>query len=217
MEHGGEAQSPEEGVASWAALFDRAARISPEGSVALYSLGNPDLLRAATAEAVDLLRGWGVLGADARVLDLGCGIGRFAEALAPHVAEVVGVDASAEMISLAKERLGSFPNARFMQVSGQNLAEFEAERFDLVLAVDVFPYLVQAGLALAETHIREAARLLRTGGSLAIFNFSYRGDLERDRADLARFAAVAGFIIERNADALLSQWDAAVFHLRNRR
>jgi ubiquinone/menaquinone biosynthesis C-methylase UbiE len=158
-----------------------------------------------------------VLGADARVLDLGCGIGRFAEALAPHVAEVVGVDASAEMISLAKERLGSFPNARFMQVSGQNLAEFEAERFDLVLAVDVFPYLVQAGLALAETHIREAARLLRTGGSLAIFNFSYRGDLERDRADLARFAAVAGFIIERNADALLSQWDAAVFHLRNRR
>src|SRR5690348_13833180 len=33
-------------VEQWAAIFNRAASISPEASVALYSLGNPDLLRA---------------------------------------------------------------------------------------------------------------------------------------------------------------------------
>ncbi|HVG49071.1 MAG TPA: hypothetical protein VM899_13175, partial [Rubellimicrobium sp.] len=52
VEHSGAAGDPEQGVAAWAQAFDRLARAAPEGGVALYALGNPDLLRAATVEVV---------------------------------------------------------------------------------------------------------------------------------------------------------------------
>jgi ArsR family transcriptional regulator len=42
--------------------------------------------------------------------DLGCGTGRLAEILAPHVARVVGVDASPEMLGAARERLATHSN-----------------------------------------------------------------------------------------------------------
>jgi SAM-dependent methyltransferase len=213
MEHAGEAASADEGVAYWAAAFDRAARVSPEGSVALYSLGNPELLRAATAEIVDRLRDWGLLGPDRICLDLGCGIGRLAEALAPEVREVIGIEVSAEMMAVAESRLGHLANVRLIRGSGLDLAPLDAGSVDLLVAADVFPYLVQSGLRLAETHVREAARVLRPGGSLVILNFSYRGDLERDRADVAVFASAAGFELARDGEALLSLWDGAVFQL----
>jgi SAM-dependent methyltransferase len=213
LEHTGEAASADEGVAYWAAAFDRAARVSPEASVALYSLGNPELLRGATAEIVDRLRDWGLLGRDRSCLDLGCGIGRLAEALAPEVREVVAIDVSAEMIAVAESRLGHLANVRLMRGSGRDLAPVDAGSVDLVIAADVFPYLVQSELLLAETHVRGAARVLRPGGSLVILNFSYRGELERDRADVARFASAAGFEVARNGEAPLSVWDGAVFQL----
>ena len=65
------------------AMFDWLVAQSPEASVALYSLGRPDLLDQATAEIVRVLRHWGLLGRERRVLDLGCGIGRIAAALSP--------------------------------------------------------------------------------------------------------------------------------------
>ncbi len=43
------------GVAGIAAFFDHAVAHSPEAGVALYSLGDPAILKAATAEIVDWL------------------------------------------------------------------------------------------------------------------------------------------------------------------
>src|SRR3954454_2095741 len=71
VEHTGEATNPGEGVAHWAAVFDRAARASPEAGVALYALGNPELLRDATGEVVARMRDWGLLGRDKVALDIG--------------------------------------------------------------------------------------------------------------------------------------------------
>ena len=58
-------------------LFDRLVATNAEASVALYSLGEPGLLDAATLEVVELLERLGVLGPERQVLDIGCGIGRF--------------------------------------------------------------------------------------------------------------------------------------------
>ncbi len=55
VEHGGTASGVCEGLGHWAAAFDRMARASPEGAVALYALGNADLLRQATDEVVRYL------------------------------------------------------------------------------------------------------------------------------------------------------------------
>ncbi len=200
-------------VGRCAAAFDRAAAVSPEASVALYALGDPTLLRAATDEVVDTLRAWGLLGPDRAVLDLGCGIGRFLRALAPSVARAVGIDVSDAMVGAARERCAGLPNVEIRRAPGRDLAPFANESFDLVFAADTFPYLVQGGMDLAETHVREAARVLRPCGHLLILNFSYRGDPAADRADVARLAADACFTVLRDGTRDCRLWDAATFLL----
>ena len=207
------AASAEAGIAASRAMFDRLVRISPEASVAAYSLGDPVLLEAATREVVDWLRGLGLLDGRPEVLDLGCGIGRLAAALAPRAAGVLGLDVSPGMIDAARARCPAVPGLRFAVCSGRDLAGQGDASCDLVLAVDVFPYLVQADLALAELHVAEAARVLRPGGSLAILNFSYRGE-EADRSDLARVAVQTGFSVLRDGVRDLSLWDGLAFWLR---
>jgi hypothetical protein len=48
---------------------------------------------------------------------------------------------------------------------------------------------------------------------LLIFNFSYRGDADLDRADVARLARRFGFDIVRNGTRELTLGDALVFDL----
>lgn len=216
VKHDVAATTPDEQLQHVAAAFDRAAQASPEGSVALYALGDPDLLKRATAEVVGRLRDWSLLGRDRRVLDLGCGIGRFGEALAGEVASVIGIDISGEMIAAARRRCASLGNVSFLQSSGRDLAPFADGSFDLVLAVDSFPYVVQAGMSLVETHFAEAARVLTPGGALLILNFSYRGDPEQDRADIRRLSQAFGFVARLEGVPAFALWDGLAFHLAKR-
>jgi SAM-dependent methyltransferase len=132
----------EASVAATRAHFDRLAAEAPEAAVALYSFGDPDLLAAATAELVEVIAAWTDL-AGRRVLDFGCGIGRVSAALAPRAGEVVGIDLSERMIAEARARTVGLPNVRFESTDGAALP-FLAGRFDLILAVDSYPYLVRA-------------------------------------------------------------------------
>jgi SAM-dependent methyltransferase len=213
-EHGAGA-SPEAAVAASRAMFDRLVQISPEASVAAYSLGDPALLEMASAEIAAWLRGLRLLDGRPRILDLGCGIGRMAQALAPEAGGILGLDVSPGMIEAARRRCAGIPGVEFALTSGHGLDGLPAAGFDLLLAVDVFPYLVQAGGALAERHVVNARRLLRPGGSLVILNFSYRG-LDQDQADLRAMAERHGFELLRNGTRELALWDACAYWLRHR-
>src|SRR4029079_7283261 len=59
-----QAPSVEEGIAFCERLFDWSVQQSEEASVALYSLGSPQLLERATEEVVEQLARWGTLGPD---------------------------------------------------------------------------------------------------------------------------------------------------------
>jgi SAM-dependent methyltransferase len=194
--------------------FDRAVALAPEAAVALYSLGSAETLDRATAEIADRLRAWGLLTPGIAVLDIGCGIGRIERALAPHVGTITGIDLSPAMVAEARRRCRDFANAEFACVDGRDLAAVAGRRFGLVLAVDAFPYLVAADPAIAARHVADAAGLMGPGGALAILNYSYRGDLARDRADIAELAAAHGFAIERNGTSDFKLWDGASFVLR---
>ncbi len=185
--------------------FDRAAVISPEAGVAAYSLGDPELLRVATDELVSWLAARALL--HGNVLDLGCGIGRVVAALAPHADAVLGLDIAPAMIAEARRRHGA--SARFATTDGAGLALPE-NAFDLILAVDSFPYLVQAEVA--DRHVADAGRVLRPGGALAIFNLSYRG-LEADRADARRWAVLHGLNIACAGEQPFQLWDGRAFLL----
>jgi SAM-dependent methyltransferase len=209
-----EAESAGEGdaIARWRGLFDRFARIDPEAGVALYSLGDKAILAAATEEIVALLRRLGVLDPGRRVLEIGTGAGRVALAVAPLVAEVTGIDISEAMIEEARRRGAGVPNARFLVTHGRDLARFADGSAELVLAVDSFPYIVEAGEAVLAEHFREAARVLAPDSDFVILNFSYRGDLSRDRADAARLAAGSGLALLRDGTRDLALWDGVTFH-----
>ena len=212
--HQAPGDTPDAKLAYWAESFDRLVLAQPETSVALYSLGSPDLLAAATTEIVARMVEWGLIMPAAQVLDLGCGIGRFLQALAPHVAGITGLDLSFGMVAEARRRCAAFANVMVRQSSGRDLAGIADASLDLVLAADVFPYLVEAGETLVTAHMAEAARVLRRGGVLLILNYSYRGELEADRADVKALASAAGFTVERAGTRDFGLWDGATFLLR---
>ena len=194
-----------------AAMFDDAVALSPAASVALYSLGDEAALDLATQEVVAFMRAAQLLGPEKDVLDLGCGIGRFVRALAPHVRHVTGLDISAKMIDEAQRRCADLANVTLRVTSGRDLSGVDDQSVDVVLAADVFPYLVQVDIDLAAGHVREASRVLRPGGALLILNFSYRGDMTRDSDDVRAMAAAAQLTPVDLPASPLVHWDAAAF------
>ncbi len=177
----------------------------------MYSLGRRDLLDRATAEIVERMRQWGCLGPDRVLLEIGCGSGRFLPPLARAVRLVVGSDISLGMLREARRQV---PAAALLQGSGRDLGAFRDSCIDTLYAVDAFPYLVMTGEDLASTHFGEAFRVLRPGGQLLILNYSYRGDLARDRADVRRHAAAAGLTILQLGGCGLRHWDGQIFRLQ---
>jgi SAM-dependent methyltransferase len=194
--------------AAIAAAFDQAVAAAPETSVAACSLGSAATLARGTAEIVDWLVREGLVGPDSDVLDLGCGIGRITAALAERCRSVLGIDASAGMVQEARRR---HPGLRFETTSGEDLRTLPDASFDLVLAVDSFPYLVLGGVA--ERHVADAARVLRPGGALAVLNWSYRG-ADEDRAEVLAWAPRYGFTLGPCGETPFALWDGTVFVLR---
>ncbi|MBV9244134.1 MAG: class I SAM-dependent methyltransferase [Methylobacteriaceae bacterium] len=203
-------------IAHCAAAFERAVQTSPEASVALYSLGDPDLLDAATNDVVARMHDWGLLARRRTLLEIGCGIGRFQKALAGEVGRVFGIDIAPAMVETARQRCAGLANVDIRLTTGVDLAGFGDGEIDCVFAVDTFPYIVAAGDAVVAGYFREASRVLRTGGDLLILNFSYRGDPVRDRADIADLCGRHGFVTARIEESTFRLWDGVAFHLVKR-
>lgn len=101
-------------------------------------------------------------GNEARVLSLGCGIGDTELLLAPHVAELVGVDLAPSAIRQAREdaaRAGS-RNLRYIQGTVDS-AGLEAGSFDLIVAIFFLHHLPDA---LLEALPRQVYDVLAPGG-----------------------------------------------------
>lgn len=195
-------------VAATAALFDRLAGVAPEAAVAFYSLGDPALLDAATAELVATIRAWAAVD-NADILDLGCGIGRVSFALAGEARSVLGLDVSSGMVEVARQRGAHAANVRFATGTGRDLAGVPDASIDLLLAIDTFPYVIRAGLL--DEHMAEAARVIRPGGTLLVFNWSYRGDAAGDVEEAKRLAPLHGFDAVRLGEMPFRIWDGTGF------
>jgi SAM-dependent methyltransferase len=148
---------------------DRARRFAAEGEglAAVCAYGMPEFYnRAIHLEQRLALEPWLKVGAGSRVLDVGCGVGRWSRLLAARGADVLGVDLSPTMIAQARRRAvaeGVADRCRFRVQDVSNLDV--SERFDLVLGVTVLQHILDPGalraaLAAMAAHLAAGARLI---------------------------------------------------------
>jgi SAM-dependent methyltransferase len=119
---------------------------------------------------------------DERALDVGCGAGALAIALAPHVREVVGADSSQELLAAARERAPA--NCSFVEADATSLP-FGYGELDLVGCMRVLHHVRRPELVMAEI-----TRVTRPGGRVLIVDqLGYVDPLrsiEHDRFERAR-------------------------------
>jgi ubiquinone/menaquinone biosynthesis C-methylase UbiE len=214
VDHRNPLADPAEEVQRIAAFFDRAAEIAPDAGVAAYTLGDTSLTEAARQEIIDWLLAINAVQPSFALLDFGCGVGRLTSRLSSHCREIVGLDVSTSMIAEARRRHGAITNARFSICDGVSLRCLALRSFNTVLAADVFPYLVQAGQAVAQNHVRDFARALRPRGRIVILNLSYRDDPAADLADARSWARDNALDLEYGGERPFELWDAGAFVLR---
>lgn len=165
--------------------------------------------------ATRLLVEHSAFGAAHRVVEFGCGTGRFAEELMreqlPPDATYLGVDVSSTMVALASERLRPWANRIEVRLSDGSSALGEpaasVDRFVSIYVLDLLS-LRQIGEVLQEAH-----RLLRSQGLLCLMSLTHgRGVLPRivsgawQRAHELWPAAVGGCRPLDLTEFVRSQW-----------
>src|SRR3981081_267124 len=171
---------------------DRAQRFAAQGDglAAVCAYGMPEFYnRAIHLEQRLALEPWGKVGAGPRVLDVGCGVGRWSRLLAARGADVLGVDLSPTMIAQAQQRAAAEGVADRCRFRVQDVSNLDVgERFDLILGVTVLQ------------HILDPVALRAALAAMA-----------------AHLAAGAGIVLRESAPTtLLNRFDSTVFRARHR-
>jgi ArsR family transcriptional regulator len=104
--------------------------------------------------------------------DLGCGTGQVSELLGPHVAKVIAVDGSADMVQAAKKRLKGLPHVDVRRGDMEALP-IDDGLLDAAVVALVLHHVPEPARALSEIH-----RVLTCGGRVLIVDM-----LPHDRVD----------------------------------
>lgn len=137
--------------------------------------------------------------------DLGCGTGVIASAMAPYVDRVVAVDASAEMLEAARQRLHASDNVDLRSGQLERLPVKSGE-LDAAVLFLVLHYVTDPAAVLAE-----AGRALRAGGRLLVVDMAPHDRVDYseqmghlwlgfDREQLTEWLTAAGLTAARFAD-----------------
>jgi SAM-dependent methyltransferase len=107
-----------------------------------------------------------------KILDLGCGNGRYLDYFGQKSIEYFGTDNSEKLIELAKKR---YPKANF-QVADALSLPFPDNFFDKIFSVAVFHHIPSEELKL--DFLKEAKRVLKSGGILILTVWHFKKSKE---------------------------------------
>lgn len=110
-------------------------------------------------EAVDKLGGAAGAGAAPRALDVGCGAGQLALALAERGYEVSAVDVAEGMVAATRQRFAQAGRSADVRVADVQALPYDDATFTWVTALGLVEYLPDPAVA-----VREFARVARPGG-----------------------------------------------------
>ncbi len=141
----------------------------------------------------------GLLGSDLLVGDLGCGTGQMTALVAPHVARVIAVDESSDMLQAARTRLDGVKNVDLRRGALEALP-VAGDELDVALVGLVLHHLADPAQALSEV-----ARVLRPGGRVLIVDMLPHDRVEYQQQmghvwlgfpehQLRRLLSAAGFV-----------------------
>jgi SAM-dependent methyltransferase len=125
------------------------------------------------AEVLEGWNGWGIpayqyilervpVGRGTKLLDMGCGAGRFCRIAADRGAEIAGIDATAAFVEVARQRVASGD----FRVGDIEDLPWSDDSFDVVTGFNSFIFAADIVHAL-----REAKRVARPGATVAITAF----------------------------------------------
>ena len=124
-------------------------------------------------------------------LEIGCGTGAFARALASRCGRVVALDLSAEMIRVARSRSSRFENLEF-QLADAMTWGFPQSHFDFVCSIATLHHLEQRELLL------KIKRALKPGGVLVVLDLVQSDSLAERMCDVVAFGVSGGLRLIHN-------------------
>jgi SAM-dependent methyltransferase len=186
---------------------DRAQRFAGEGAglAAVCAYGMPEFYnQTIQLEQRLALRRWLDVRPGTRVLDVGCGVGRWSRLLAERGARVTGVDLSPTMIDQARRRAAVEGVADHCDFRVQDLSRLDVEGpFDLVLGVTVLQHILDPELLHAA--VRGMTARLAPGGRMVLLEAAPAAVV--DRCDSTVFRA-------RQRDVYLKLFEECGLELR---
>ena len=124
---------------------------------AFFALGES----RATILIDPMLKQFGIDPSGKVAIDIGCGVGRFTQALGRRFSRAVGLDVSDDMVVQAQAAAAGLSNLSFMAGDGLSLPH-PSDSADFVWSYEVFQHMPSH--AVIQAHVNEAGRILKSNG-----------------------------------------------------
>jgi SAM-dependent methyltransferase len=171
-------------LASHQAFWDRSAEVDAIRSIA--DQDSDESFESSGIVDAEAVRPF--LPGDGAFLEIGCGLGRVLQHVAPMCREVHGLDISAAMVKRGEERLRHLPNVHLCHGNGYDLEPFGDDRFDVVYCGFVFQHMPKTTVY---NYLLETYRVLKPEG---VFRFQVPNILRNDQFNSFRHFAQPYFV-----------------------
>lgn len=143
---------------------------------------------------------------NARIIDIGCGSGRDVQYFMDYGFQVVGIDASTNMINEAKKRV---PNGEFEIMRFESL-NFSEESFDAAWVLDAIPFLEKKSV---ENFLSSFYSILKKDAIVFISARQGVGETEIEYKKLGNSKLKVSFFYEEEIENLLRENGFEVLNL----